>query len=243
MPGPTAPKALQMPPARLPSSQPRPPALSPIRRPSSTADEVEERLILAIALGDKQPGDRLTETEVAAAMAVSRVPVREAMQRLQLRGILVGHGLRGMQVADFSPCRIAEVYELRSAIERIFIAQVMSPDFDSAPLLAKLEALIDRMAALAGGSDPVALSVVDLEFHRTIAAHSGRMLAAQIWEGLAQHLLIVFCRDWSFEADRAGEVAMHRRLLEFLRGGDPADIDRVLAEHFTGPALRRAICT
>lgn len=231
-----------MPAAPPPSTPQRPPAFSPIRRPSSTADEVEERLILAIALGDKQPGDRLTEAEVSAAMAVSRVPVREAMQRLQLRGILVEHGLRGMQVADFSPRRIAEVYELRTAIERIFIAQVMRPGFDRGPLLAELEALLDDMVALAGGSDPVALSTVDLEFHRTIATHSGRTLAAQIWEGLAQHMLIVFCRDWSYEADRAGEVALHRRLMEFLRAGDAADIDTVLAEHFTGPALRRAIC-
>jgi GntR family transcriptional regulator, rspAB operon transcriptional repressor len=64
-------------------------ALSPIRRPRTTADEVEERLIIAIARGDKVSGERITEAEIASALRVSRGPAREAMQKLQVRGILL----------------------------------------------------------------------------------------------------------------------------------------------------------
>lgn len=221
----------------------QPPALSPILRPKTAAEEVKDRLILAIARGDKQPGEPITEAEISAALGVSRVPAREAMQKLQLRGILVGRGLRGLKVADYSPRRIAELIELRLAIEKIFFLHAMREGADRAPLVAALEGILDEMGALSGVGDAVALSSVDLEFHSTIAVHSGNELAIQIWEGLAQHMLISFCRDWSQASDRTGEVELHLRLLEYLRDGDPAELDAVLADHFTAPGKRPAINT
>ncbi|MBL8595688.1 MAG: GntR family transcriptional regulator [Devosia sp.] len=216
----------------------RRPALSPIERARTTTDEVEERLILAIATGDKAFGDRITEAEIASALRVSRVPAREAMKNLLLRGVLVEGEQRGLRVSDYSAARIAELFELRLAIERIIFEHVMRQGRDRAPLLQELETIVDRMRSLAGSGDAVALSSVDLDFHRTVARHSGNELAAQIWEGLAQHLLIVFCRDWSSASDRTGEVQLHERLIEFIRNGSLADLDVVLKLHFSEPAQR-----
>lgn len=216
----------------------RRPALSPIERARTTTDEVEERLILAIATGDKAFGDRITEAEIASALKVSRVPAREAMKNLLLRGVLVEGEQRGLRVSDYSAARIAELFELRLAIERIIFEHVMREGRDREPLLQQLEVIVERMRSLSGSGDAVALSSVDLDFHRTVARHSGNELAAQIWEGLAQHLLIVFCRDWSSASDRTGEVRLHERLIEFIRKGSLADLDAVLRLHFSEPAQR-----
>ncbi|MDW6023259.1 GntR family transcriptional regulator [Mesorhizobium sp. BAC0120] len=213
-------------------------ALSPIRRGKTTADEVEERLVLAIARGDKAAGDRITEAELASVLNVSRVPAREAMQKLQLRGILVEGGQRGLRVPDYSRRRIAELFELRFAIEKIILQHVIREDHDRGPLIAELEQIVETMRAMAGSGDPVALSSIDLDFHRAVARHSGNELAAQIWEGLAQHMIIVFCQDWANAADRTGEVRLHENLIDFLRGGSIDDIDALLAEHFSAPATR-----
>lgn len=213
-------------------------ALSPIRRGKTTADEVEERLILAIARGDKAAGDRITEAELASVLNVSRVPAREAMQKLQLRGILVEGRQRGLRVSDYSQRRISELFELRFAIEKIIFQHVMREGHDRAPLIAELEQIVEAMRTLAGSGDPVALSSVDLDFHRAVARHSGNELAAQIWEGLAQHMIIVFCRDWANAADRTGEVRLHESLIASLRDGSIDDIDAILAEHFSAPATR-----
>lgn len=212
--------------------------LSPIRRAKTTADEVEDRLILAIARGDKAAGDRITEAELASALSVSRVPAREAMQKLQLRGILVGGGPRGLRVADYSASRIAELFELRLAIEKIIYQHAFKAGRDRTALIAELERMVDQMARLSGSGDPVALGSVDLDFHRAVARFSGNQLAAQIWEGLAQHMLIVFCRDWSSASDLTGEVQLHRQLIEFLKAGSIDQIDEVLAKHYTEPAIR-----
>jgi DNA-binding FadR family transcriptional regulator len=76
------------------------------------------------------------------------------------------------------------------------------------------------------------LGTADIDFHRAIAIHSGHELGAQIWEGLAQHLLIFFCRDWSNTADRLSEVRLHQQMIEYLKAGSVDDVDQVLAKHF-----------
>jgi GntR family transcriptional regulator, rspAB operon transcriptional repressor len=207
-------------------------AFSPIQRPRTTSEEIEERLIIAIARGDKLSGERITEAELATAFSVSRVPAREAMQKLQLRGILVGAEQRGMRVADYSDARIAELFELRFAIEKIIIQRVMREDRDNSALFAKLTQIVARMAELSDSDDPLALGTADIDFHRAIALHSGHELGMQIWEGLAQHLLIVFCRDWSNAADRLSEVRLHQQMIDYLKSGSIDDIDRMLAKHF-----------
>lgn len=214
-------------------------ALSPIRRPRTTADEVEERLIIAIARGDKASGERITEAEIASALQVSRVPAREAMQKLQVRGILVGGDKRGLRVSDYSGRRIAELFELRFAIEKIIFQHVMRQSHDKTELLEELEQILERMAEYSNSGDPVALSSIDLDFHRAVAKHSGNVLAAQVWEGLAQHLIIVFCRDWSTASDRTGEVRLHRKMIDFLCSGSLDNIDVVLTDHFSEPGLRK----
>lgn len=193
---------------------------------------------MAIARGDKAAGDRITEAEIATALQVSRVPAREAMQKLQLRGILVESERRGLKVSDYSQRRIAELFELRFAIEKIIFQHVMQPGRDNSELFSELDEIVKGMADLSDSGDPLALSSIDLDFHRTVARHSGNELAAQIWEGLAQHLIIVFCRDWSSAADRRGEVRLHRQMIDYLKTGSVDDIDMVLANHFSEPETR-----
>ncbi len=211
----------------------RPSALSAIPRPRTTADEVEERIVLAIALGEKSPGDRITEAELAATLNVSRMPAREALQKLHLRGVLVESDQRGLKVADYSEAFIDDLYEVRHSIERVVLRRVMSENFDRSELLEELEEHISMMRDLAGSDDTLLLGKTDLAFHRAILRHSGNELAAKIWEGLAQHCLIVFLRDWARVADRTSEVALHRHFADFIANGELEDIDGLLREHYT----------
>jgi DNA-binding GntR family transcriptional regulator len=154
------------------------------------------------------------------------------MQKLQVRGILVGGEQRGLRVSDYSASRIAELFELRFVVEKIILQRVMRDGRDNSELFAELEQIVERMAELSDSGDPLALTTVDLDFHRAVARHSGHELGAQIWEGLAQHLIIVFCRDWSDTKDRLSEVRLHQQMIDFLKFGSVDDIDTALTEHF-----------
>ena len=210
-------------------------SIGPIPRARTLAEEVTSRIIMAIARGEKQPGARITEAEIAAGMGISRVPAREAMQRLAQQGILVPAEMRGMRVADFSLPRIGELYEARLAIEIILIRHLMRHRRESPELIGELDAIVDRMAEIARSGDHIAINMIDLEFHRTAARLSQNQAAERLWNALASQLIIVFCMESVLRLDFPAAVQQHRELCDMLRHGAPDDIERVLTSHIIGP--------
>src|SRR6186713_2448749 len=81
-----------------------------VLRTRSRADFVYESLRDAISDGRIAGGERVREEEVARNLGVSRTPVREALQRLQQRGLLVFGPGRGLMVAQLSQQQIIELY-------------------------------------------------------------------------------------------------------------------------------------
>ena len=83
----------------------------------SRPEQVYLRLRDLIVQGLLAPGSRVVETEVASRLGVSRTPVREALQRLQQRGLLVLGSGRGLVVAHLSQQQVVELYAMREILE------------------------------------------------------------------------------------------------------------------------------
>src|SRR5882757_6621049 len=88
-----------------------------ILRTRSRADFVYESLRDAIADGRIGRGERVREEEIARNLGVSRTPVREALQRLQQRGLLVLGPGRGLVVAQLGHDEVVELYAMREILE------------------------------------------------------------------------------------------------------------------------------
>ena len=82
-------------------------------------EQVTNRLREAIVSGLLQPGDRLMQEELAERLGVSRMPVREALRRLEAEGLVVLQPYRGALVANLSSTELQELYELRIALETL----------------------------------------------------------------------------------------------------------------------------
>jgi DNA-binding GntR family transcriptional regulator len=67
--------------------------------------------------GELAPGTLLAEVEQSTRLGVSRTPVREALSRLAADGLVATHSGRGFVVSDVPLTRIAELFEVRSALE------------------------------------------------------------------------------------------------------------------------------
>jgi DNA-binding GntR family transcriptional regulator len=83
----------------------------------SRADFVYESLRNAIWEGRFARGERIREEDIAQSLGVSRTPVREALQRLQRRGLLVASPGRGLAVAQLSHKQIFDLYAMREILE------------------------------------------------------------------------------------------------------------------------------
>jgi DNA-binding GntR family transcriptional regulator len=95
----------------------------------SLADTAYLRLREAILQGELRPNQRLVEAELAEWLQLSRTPLREGLSRLASEG-LVATRRRGWVVREFTPQEVAEVHEVRAALEgmAVFLAAERASD-------------------------------------------------------------------------------------------------------------------
>lgn len=85
-------------------------------------DVVFQTLRRAIITGEFAPGERLMEIALANQLGVSRTPVREAIRKLELEGLVVMIPRKGAQVAKITEDNLRDVIEVRSALEEFAVS-------------------------------------------------------------------------------------------------------------------------
>ena len=86
-------------------------------QPRTLVHQVIDALVAGASEGLILPGDRIIETELAAQLGVSRVPVREALRVLESQGIVVNEPYKGIRLTPVTPERIDQLIEVRVALE------------------------------------------------------------------------------------------------------------------------------
>lgn len=84
-------------------------------------DVVFKTLRQAILMGDLAPGQRLMEIQLAKQLGVSRTPIREAIRKLELEGLVVMIPRKGAHVASITQKGLNDVLEVRLALEELAV--------------------------------------------------------------------------------------------------------------------------
>ena len=191
----------------------------------------------AILTGRYAPGQRLLPDDLAREHGTSRMPVREALQRLEVAGLVTITPHRGAIVNELSKNDIVEIYHIRAVLEglaaRLAAPQLTPKHYD------RLNVLIKEMAS-AGSAGPDLDHVlrVNRDFHEIIwqAARAPRL------HELLQNLYIASQRFRNLSLQLPGRlsqiVAEHRRIANALAAGDPAAAERFANEHHENTAKR-----
>lgn len=151
--------------------------LSPVA-PSTLADELLAKLRPAIVSGALRPGERLSEPELAARMAVSRGPVREALLQLENEGLVHSRTNRGTYVWTPSEADVDEILSLRAVLETLAARWAMQNMNDDD--LAYLSGLLLETEN-ANTLDPASLVKVDREFHEFVCRKAQRPRTFDAW--------------------------------------------------------------
>ena len=209
-----------------------------VRAPvAGTAPEEAYLVILAgIRSGRYEPGERLIPEAIAQELAMSRMPVREAFQRLANEGLVIIRPNRGCVVAGLTVDEIFEAFETRSVLEGLAVRLAMAR-VDSA-VLAELDDHLSRMqrAGEAGGD---AWLVAHQAFHAYICGLSQRpKLIAQI---AALHIAVEpYMRVWLHHVARPSTATQaQNEIVAAIRSGDAARAETVMRDHVmrTAPKL------
>jgi GntR family transcriptional regulator, rspAB operon transcriptional repressor len=145
-------------------------ALEPIPGRKSLAEEAADRLRELILLGELEPGDPISERELAEALGISRTPLRDAMRLLEIDGLLEYTPTRRPFVADMSLEIVAQNLSVLGALEALAGEQACRNATDEE--IEEIGGIRQRMVELSHAGDPLEFFRTDMAFHEAIVAAS-----------------------------------------------------------------------
>jgi len=196
---------------------------------NSITDRVYEQLRLSIITG-KIPGrSRLVEASLAEELGVSRTPVREALQKLALEGLLYSIPRAGYIVEDLSESDIMDLFKTRTAIEQLAARWALQKISDAE--IGLLKENLEKTDAILAGGETKKMIELDTEFHQIIYKASGSRNLYRISQYLSDHTLKfrIACIHLPEIAGRAREG--HYRIYQALKSKDQHRVDLEIRAH------------
>ncbi|MEG1311362.1 MAG: GntR family transcriptional regulator [Romboutsia sp.] len=192
-------------------------------------DVVFENLRGAILEGRLKPGQRLMEVQLAEQLGVSRTPVREAIRKLELEGLVVMLPRKGAYVANMSLKDIIDVLEIRASLEGLsasLAAERISPeDID------RLEKISKEFEESTIASDVDILLKKDVEFHECIFESTNNKklhsLINSLWEQVYR-FRVTYISDYDSSINIVNE---HKLILDAIKKGDNELAKKYATEH------------
>lgn len=182
-------------------------------------DIVFEYLRQSILDGKLEPGKRLMEIQLADQLGVSRTPIREAIRKLELEGLIVMVPRKGAYVADVSIKDILEVLEIRMVLEGL--AGSLAAERMTDKEIEELTHICHGFRNCYEREDIKGMIEKDVEFHDCIFNSTGNSKLNQIAQGLREQIYRFRVRYIS-RYDKAKElVNEHQLLLEAIQNRDP----------------------
>lgn len=201
-------------------------------------DEVADRIRAAIREGRLAPGMRLIEEELARDLAVSRIPVREAIQALVEEGLVRKIPHHGAFVYLPSAAEIEEISSLRVVLERFIVERVIArwePAHE-----AKLRGITAAMRAAAACGDVHEVYEQDYAFHHTLWEIADHSIMLEVVMGLRARISrFLYEANGALPAAQLSQhAADHDRLLEVIMSGDVAAAQAETTRHILGAKQR-----
>lgn len=206
---------------------------------TSAHEQAYHHLSHAIRMGHMKPGERLVADDVASAIGMSRMPVREALRRLASEGLLVMPPNRGAIVRELSESEVLEVFEMRAVLEGL--AASMAARRCTPGDIADLQDLLASMQRCEG--DLSQWITVHRQFHERLCGISAAPRLMQQISAL-HSVVEPLMRIWLENDPGCCTVQqVHEQLLATLQLGEPDRIEQDMRAHVrrTAQGITRAM--
>ncbi|MBT5088366.1 MAG: GntR family transcriptional regulator [Micrococcales bacterium] len=194
----------------------------------SSSEKIASELRSQILAGKLVPGSRILQEQLAEEFGASRLPVRDALRRLQAEGLVTIVANTGAWVSKLSKAECEDAYQIRERLEPLLMRQSAAGITDET--IEKLTQLADKMEA---SGDVETFLRLDQDFHLLAYSHAPdgmiRDLIERLWN-TTQHYRRAFAK---LSGVATGSVTHleHRLILDSIIRGDLDDLERNLAAH------------
>jgi DNA-binding GntR family transcriptional regulator len=199
------------------------------------ADQVVRRLRDDIVVGIHPAGARLTESALCKAYDVSRVPVREALRRLEAEGFVESRAYAGVAVARMDADEAADLFTVRKTIEVITVkrcARRVRRDPSGEEVVAfaeRLHTLVETGCGALGDPDRSDLPELNTEFHLSLATFSGNASLLSLLRQVASKIEWLYTMDVDVRGEHSW--AEHRGIADAVLAGKVTEAGRSMAQH------------
>ena len=149
-------------------------------------DVVFNTLRQAILTGELKPGERLMEIHLANKLGVSRTPIREAIRKLELEGLVTMIPRRGAEVAQITEKSMNDVLEVRRAMDALCVE--LACDRITPEELQDLKKACDTFEAAVKTDDIKQIAQADVAFHDIIYAATDNRRLIQLLNNLREQM-------------------------------------------------------
>jgi DNA-binding GntR family transcriptional regulator len=178
----------------------------------------------AILTGELRPGQGLVEADLAAALGVSKTPVREALKTLAGAGLVTMSPYKGATVRAVDDDLVRSVYDLRLLLEPEALRRAVA----SGSHWDEARSALERSGQAGDQADR---SLANRDFHRALYLGCGNDLLISVLDGLRDQTALVSAAAWQHAPTWPDEAAEHRAILAAAVAGEAGPAARLLKEH------------
>ncbi len=193
--------------------------------PDIIADDLRERILS----GDLAEGETIRQEALAEEYDVSRMPIREALKRLNAEGLIQWANHRGGSVTKHSLNEIGEIFDLRTLIEVDLFRRAipnMGPD-----QFARCDDILKQMETSYDDNDVGRWGMLNHQYHSALYAASQRTLSNELLDGINVHSERYVRIHLSVMNKREPAKKEHRELLRLAMEGHVEGACQALTSH------------
>jgi DNA-binding GntR family transcriptional regulator len=211
---------------------PMPVSSKKVVRPKSLTDLAVEMIRTTIVDGGLEMGELISESTLASVVGISYSPVREALFRLKLQGLVDVHPQRGTFVFQLSEEDVREICSFRELIECAALAKAI--EISRLSLAKTLEQIISETAEAEKQGNHDVIPALDTRFHEAIVAYSKSPNLRNSYDLIAYKIQALRSRLPAHDLEVHVCSHNHESIVEEIKTGSVARAQKLLREHIRG---------
>ncbi len=192
-------------------------------------DVVFNTLREAILCGKLSPGERLMEIKLAELLGVSRTPVREAIRKLELEGLVVMTPRKGAQVAKITKEDLVDVLEVRKVLESLAVE--LACELITSEDINNLRSNLEEFKVAIANGDLTQMAKKDESFHDIIYSITGNKRLVQILNNLREQMYRYRLEYIKEESKRHSLITEHIEFINALERRDKLAAKNAVSTH------------
>ncbi|MCL2865684.1 MAG: GntR family transcriptional regulator [Lachnospiraceae bacterium] len=181
-------------------------------------DVVFQTLRQAILKGDLKPGERLMEIQLSHKLGVSRTPIREAIRKLELEGLVLMIPRKGAEVAKITEKTLRDVLEIRLALEQLAVRLACGRMTQEG--LEVIKKAAKQCAEVSDTNDVMEVARLDVAFHDAIHEVASNQRLIQMLDNLQEQVYRYRVEYLKLDTTHSQIVKEHQEIIKAIEKGD-----------------------